>query len=112
MPISTALSLGFILAAVSPAIVTVGFISLKRAGYGTFHRYFLYFFRARETSREENSRPIITIKAIAAASTATFFSKKGVAKGIPSLVISAACFDDVVAISGYSIAAGHSIIAS
>ena len=34
MPWTTAIALGFILAAVSPAIVTVGFITLKRAGYG------------------------------------------------------------------------------
>ena len=54
------LSLGFILAAVSPAVVVGGMFDLQARGYG-------------------------------------------VAKGIPSLVVAAASFDDVVAITGYTI---------
>lgn len=60
------LSLGFILAAVSPAVVVVGMFDLQRRGYG-------------------------------------------VKKGIPSLVVAAASFDDVVAISGFSLVIGFAI---
>ena len=60
MPIALGLALGFILAAVSPAVVVSGMFNLQKKGYG-------------------------------------------VAKGIPSLIVAAASFDDVVAISGYSI---------
>jgi len=66
MPITLALSLGFILAAVSPAVVVGGMFGLQRRGYG-------------------------------------------VAKGIPSLVVAAASFDDVVAITGYSLCIGFAI---
>lgn len=59
MPTTLGISLGFILAAVSPAVVVVGMFNLQRQGYG-------------------------------------------VAKGIPSLVVAAASFDDVIAISGFS----------
>jgi Kef-type K+ transport system membrane component KefB len=59
-PIALAFALGFILAAVSPAVVVSSMLALKRRGYG-------------------------------------------VEAGIPSLVIAAASFDDVVAISGFSI---------
>lgn len=52
--------LGFILAAVSPAVVVLGMFELQSRGYG-------------------------------------------VAKGIPSLVVAAASFDDVVAITGYTV---------
>ena len=52
--------LGFILAAVSPAVVVLGMFELQSRGYG-------------------------------------------VTKGIPSLVVAAASFDDVVAITGYTI---------
>ena len=61
-----ALTMGFILAAVSPAVVVVGMFNLQKQGYG-------------------------------------------VTKGIPSLVVAAASFDDVVAISGFSIAASFAI---
>ena len=54
------LCLGFILAAVSPAVVVGGMFDLQARGYG-------------------------------------------VAKGIPSLIVAAASFDDVVAITGYTI---------
>ena len=54
------MSLGFILGAVSPAVVVLGMFELQSMGYG-------------------------------------------VAKGIPSLVVAAASFDDVVAITGYTI---------
>lgn len=57
MPFGLALTLGFILAAVSPAIVVSGMFELQTAGYG-------------------------------------------VKKGIPSIVVAAASFDDVVAITG------------
>lgn len=67
MPIALAISLGFILAAVSPAVVVVGMFELQKAGYG-------------------------------------------VLKGIPSLVVAAASFDDVVAISGFSMAIGFAIV--
>lgn len=53
------MSLGFILAAVSPALVVVGMLDLQQLGFG-------------------------------------------VKKGIPSLVIAAASFDDIVAITGFS----------
>lgn len=66
MPAALAISLGFILAAVSPAVVVVGMFDLQKAGYG-------------------------------------------VLKGIPSLVVAAASFDDVVAISGFSMAIGFAI---
>lgn len=66
MPIALALALGFILAAVSPAVVVGGMFNLQKLGYG-------------------------------------------VAKGIPSLVVAAASFDDVVAISGYSMCIGAAI---
>lgn len=66
MPVALGVSLGFILAAVSPAVVVVGMFTLQRQGYG-------------------------------------------VAKGIPSLVVAAASFDDVIAISGFSMAIGLAI---
>ena len=64
MPFALAVSAGFILAAVSPAVVVVGMFNLQQRGYG-------------------------------------------VAKGIPSLVVAAASFDDVVAISGFSMVPTH-----
>eukprot|EP00927_Polykrikos_kofoidii_P047829 TRINITY_DN4210_c0_g2_i1.p1 TRINITY_DN4210_c0_g2~~TRINITY_DN4210_c0_g2_i1.p1 ORF type:complete len:693 (-),score=114.69 TRINITY_DN4210_c0_g2_i1:262-2340(-) len=67
MPFPLALALGFILAAVSPAVVVGGMFDLQRRGYG-------------------------------------------VAKGIPSLVVAAASFDDVVAITGYSLCIGFAIV--
>jgi NhaP-type Na+/H+ or K+/H+ antiporter len=63
MPIALASSLGFILAAVSPAIVVPGMTNLQRLGYG-------------------------------------------VEKGIPSLVMAACAFDDIVAITGFTICIG------
>eukprot|EP00928_Gymnodinium_smaydae_P079260 TRINITY_DN63230_c0_g1_i1.p1 TRINITY_DN63230_c0_g1~~TRINITY_DN63230_c0_g1_i1.p1 ORF type:complete len:588 (-),score=88.57 TRINITY_DN63230_c0_g1_i1:91-1854(-) len=66
MPIALSLSLGFILAAVSPAVVVGGMFDLQRRGYGLI-------------------------------------------KGIPSLVVAAASFDDVVAITGYSLCFGFAI---
>jgi len=66
MEFPLALSMGFILAAVSPAVVVVGMFNLQKAGYG-------------------------------------------ITKGIPSLVVAAASFDDVVAISGFSIAVSFAI---
>mmetsp|Transcript_57943 Transcript_57943/g.163612 ORF Transcript_57943/g.163612 Transcript_57943/m.163612 type:complete len:606 (+) Transcript_57943:111-1928(+) len=63
MPLALGLSLGFILGAVSPAIVVGGMFNLQRQGYGT-------------------------------------------EKGIPSLVVAAASFDDVVAISGFALCSG------
>ncbi|KAL7553896.1 hypothetical protein ACHAWF_017258 [Thalassiosira exigua] len=63
MPPALALSLGFILAAVSPAVVVPGLTRLQKMGYG-------------------------------------------VEKGIPSLVMAAATFDDIVAITGFSISIG------
>ena len=59
-------TLGFVIAAVSPAVVVIGMFSLERMGYG-------------------------------------------VDKGIPSLVVAAASFDDVVAISGFSMAIGIAV---
>eukprot|EP00957_Ditylum_brightwellii_P085735 6522947-Ditylum_brightwellii.AAC.1 len=56
MPLSLGLCLGFILAAVSPAVVVTGMLNLQKRGYGT-------------------------------------------EKGIPSLIVAAASFDDVIAIS-------------
>jgi len=64
MPLSLALSLGFILAAVSPAIVVVEMLKLQSLGLGG---------------------------------------------GIPSLVMAAASFDDVVAIAGFSVCIGLAI---
>jgi hypothetical protein len=66
MPFWLGLSLGFILAAVSPALVVVGMLNLQRLGYG-------------------------------------------VKKGIPSLVVAAASFDDIVAIAGFSFFIGLAI---
>mmetsp|Transcript_18971 Transcript_18971/g.39509 ORF Transcript_18971/g.39509 Transcript_18971/m.39509 type:complete len:682 (-) Transcript_18971:73-2118(-) len=66
MEFPLAISMGFILAAVSPAVVVVGMFNLQKGGYG-------------------------------------------VHKGIPSLVVAAASFDDVVAISGFSIAISFAI---
>ena len=66
MPFALAVSAGFILAAVSPAVVVVGMFNLQQRGYG-------------------------------------------VAKGIPSLVVAAASFDDVVAISGFSMCIGLAV---
>lgn len=60
MPIWLGLSLGFILAAVSPAVVVTNMLDLQHEGYGT-------------------------------------------SKGIPSLIIAAASFDDILAIGGFSI---------
>ena len=67
MPFSLGMSQGFIIAAVSPAILVVGMLNLKKKGYG-------------------------------------------VKKGIPSLIIAAASFDDVVAISGFSFFIEMSIV--
>eukprot|EP00892_Ulva_mutabilis_P007649 jgi/Ulvmu1/5256/UM022_0049.1 len=66
MPFGLALTLGFILAAVSPAIVVSGMFELQTAGFG-------------------------------------------VKKGIPSIVVAAASFDDVVAITGYSLCIGLAV---
>jgi NhaP-type Na+/H+ or K+/H+ antiporter len=66
MPLLLSLSLGFIIAAVSPAVVVVGMLKLQNLGYG-------------------------------------------VAKGIPSLVVAAASFDDAVAIAGFTIFIGLAI---
>jgi NhaP-type Na+/H+ or K+/H+ antiporter len=66
MPFALALSCGFILAAVSPAVVVSGMFDLHKRGYG-------------------------------------------VAKGLPSLVVAAASFDDVVAISGFAMCIGVAI---
>jgi len=66
MPFFLALSLGFILAAVSPAVVVGGMFDLQSRGYG-------------------------------------------VDQGVPSLVVAAASFDDVVAISGFSMCIGLAI---
>ena len=66
MPFWLGLSLGFILAAVSPALVVVGMLRLQDQGYG-------------------------------------------VRKGIPSLIITAASFDDIVAITGFSFFIGLAI---
>mmetsp|Transcript_18133 Transcript_18133/g.59223 ORF Transcript_18133/g.59223 Transcript_18133/m.59223 type:complete len:695 (+) Transcript_18133:796-2880(+) len=63
MPPALGIALGFILGAVSPAVVVLGMFELQSKGYG-------------------------------------------VDKGIPSLVVAAASFDDVLAISGFSIASG------
>lgn len=57
MPVPLGLTLGFILAAVSPAVVVTGMFDLQTRGYG-------------------------------------------VRKGIPSIVVAAASFDDVLAITG------------
>lgn len=69
MPFGLALTLGFILAAVSPAIVVSGMFELQTAGFG-------------------------------------------VKKGIPSIVVAAASFDDVVAITGMSIYGCHILSAA
>lgn len=66
MPPSLALSLGFILAAVSPAVVVAEMLKLQKLGFG-------------------------------------------VEKGIPSLVMAAASFDDIVAIAGFSVCIGIAI---
>jgi NhaP-type Na+/H+ or K+/H+ antiporter len=66
MPIWLGLSLGFILAAVSPAVVVTSMIDLQHKGYGAL-------------------------------------------KGIPSLIIAAASFDDIVAIGGFSICIGMAV---
>ena len=63
MPFSMALVLGFLLAAVSPAVLVPGVMRLKEMGYG-------------------------------------------VTKGIPSLVMAAASFDDIAAITGFSASLG------
>jgi len=66
MPTFLALSLGFILAAVSPAVVVNGMLDLKKQGYG-------------------------------------------VKKGVPSLIVAAASFDDIVAISGFTLCIGLAV---
>jgi solute carrier family 9B (sodium/hydrogen exchanger), member 1/2 len=66
MPFLLGCSMGFILAAVSPAVVVGGMFNLQSQGYG-------------------------------------------VLKGIPTLVVAAASFDDVVALTGFSIFSGLSI---
>jgi len=63
MPFFLSLSMGFIIGAVSPAVVVVGMFDLQNKGYGSV-------------------------------------------QGIPSLVVAAASLDDVVAISGFSMASG------
>lgn len=57
MPIALGITLGFVLAAVSPAVVVSGMFDLQKRGYG-------------------------------------------VRKGIPSIIVAAASFDDVLAITG------------
>merc|ERR1719359_562935 len=66
MPFPLGLALGFILGAVSPAVVVGGMFDLQQRHYG-------------------------------------------VEKGVPSLVVAAASFDDVVAISGFSLCIGFAI---
>ena len=69
MSLMFCLALGFILAAVSPAIIVPGMTNLKRFGYG-------------------------------------------VDKGIPSLLMAACAFDDIVAITGYTICIGIALNSS
>ena len=69
MSLMFSLALGFILAAVSPAIIVPGMTNLKRLGYG-------------------------------------------VDKGIPSLLMAACAFDDIVAITGYTICIGIALNSS
>jgi len=69
MSLMFSLALGFILAAVSPAIIVPGMTNLKRLGYG-------------------------------------------VDKGIPSLLMAACAFDDIVAITGYTICIGIALDSS
>jgi len=69
MSLMFSLALGFILAAVSPAIIVPSMTNLKRLGYG-------------------------------------------VDKGIPSLLMAACAFDDVVAITGYTICIGIALDSS
>lgn len=66
MPFALSLAGGFILAAVSPAVVVSGMFDLQAKGYG-------------------------------------------IIKGIPSLVVAAASFDDVVAISGFAMCIGVAV---
>ena len=66
MPFMLGASMGFILAAVSPAVVVGGMFNLQSKGYG-------------------------------------------VEKGIPTLVVAAASFDDVVALTGFSVFIGNAI---
>ncbi len=66
MPFWLGMSLGFILAAVSPALVVAGMLKLSKLGYG-------------------------------------------VSKGIPSLIVACASFDDVVAICFFSLCIGMAI---
>lgn len=66
MPLLLGYTLGFVLAAVSPAVVVNGMFALQKAGYG-------------------------------------------IKKGVPSLAVAAASFDDVVAITGYSLFIGLAI---
>lgn len=66
MPFEVAVVLGFVLAAVSPAVVVSGMFDLQHRGYG-------------------------------------------IKKGIPSLIVAAASFDDVVALTGFSICIGSAI---
>ena len=63
MPFALSVTFGFIIAAVSPAIIITGMMRLSSMGYGTL-------------------------------------------SGIPTLVTAAAAFDDILAISGFSIASG------
>ena len=63
MPLSLSLALGYILSAVSPAIVLPGMMRLKEQGYG-------------------------------------------VEQGIPSLIMAAASFDDIMAITGFTVSIG------
>ena len=69
MSLMFSLALGFILAAVSPAIIVPGMTNLKRLGFG-------------------------------------------VDKGIPSLLMAACAFDDIVAITGYTICIGIALDSS
>ena len=66
MPFMLGASMGFILAAVSPAVVVGGMFNLQSKGYG-------------------------------------------VMKGIPTLVVAAASFDDIVALTGFSVFIGNAV---
>ena len=96
MPFILGLSLGFILAAVSPAVVVGAMFDLKKKGYGKLP--LAGWCRKKRIGPARPLTPACVSSMVA-----------GVKQNIPTLVVAAASMDDVVAISGFAICVAFAI---
>ena len=106
MSFSMGLSLGFILAAVSPAVVVVGMFGEYRIIMKNLF-YFLHYadLQRRGYGIEKGMMDLLNVLIL----YLLLLNLMIFEKGIPSLVVAAASFDDVVAISGFSLVIGFAV---